>query len=267
MMARVHKHEKHEDRPTMPGEFEGRVALVTGGSRGIGRATALQLARGGADVAIGYGRRRETADAVAAEIRALGRQSLAGRCDVARQDQIVALIADTRRELGPIDLLCHCGAISNTAHHSELSFDRWFETIDANLNGAFRVVFAVKDEMIARSFGRIVLFSSVAALRPRAMQIHYSAAKAGVIALARCCSDAFAPHGVRVNCIAPGLIETEMAHVLSDEQVGRIRSETPLGRLGRPEEIAELACFLLSERSSFMTGQTIVSSGGRVTLP
>jgi 3-oxoacyl-[acyl-carrier protein] reductase len=251
----------------MAGEFEGRVALITGASRGIGRATALQLARGGADVAIGYGRRKDAADAVVTQIRSLRRKSLAGSCDVSRQDQIDSLVAATRKELGPIDLLCHCGAISNTAHHAELSYERWFETIDANLNGAFRIVFAIKDQMIERGFGRIVLFSSVAALRPRAMQIHYSAAKAGVIALARCCSDAFAPHGVRVNCIAPGLIETEMAHVLSDEQFGRIRSETPLGRLGQPEEIAELACFLLSERSSFMTGQTIVSSGGRVTLP
>jgi 3-oxoacyl-[acyl-carrier protein] reductase len=251
----------------MPGEFENRVALVTGGSRGIGRATALQLARGGAHVAIGYGSRRQTADEVVAEIRGLGRKAICGACDVAQQSQIDALVAQTRRELGPIDLLCHCGAISNTADHSELTFDRWFETIDANLNGAFRVVFAVKDEMIGRGFGRIVLLSSVAALRPRGAQIHYAASKAGVIALARCCSDAFAPHGVRVNCIAPGLIETEMAHVLKNEQIERIKKETPLGRLGRPEEIAELACFLLSERSSFMTGQTIVSSGGRVTLP
>jgi 3-oxoacyl-[acyl-carrier protein] reductase len=85
--------------------------------------------------------------------------------------------------------------------------------------------------------------------------------------MARCCSDAFAPHGVRVNCIAPGLIETEMAHVLADDVVERIKKETPLGRLGKPEEIAELACFLLSDHSSFMTGQTVVSSGGRVTLP
>ena len=218
-------------------------------------------------MAIGYGTRKETADQVVAEIRALGSKSLAGACDVSRQDQIDALVSAAQKELGPIDLLCHCGAISDTSSHAELTFERWFETIDANLNGAFRVVFAVKDEMIRRGFGRIVLFSSVAALRPRALQIHYASAKAGVIALARCCSDAFAPHGVRVNCIAPGLIETEMAHVLSDEQIGRIKSETPLGRLGRPEEIAELACFLLSERSSFMTGQTVVSSGGRVTLP
>jgi 3-oxoacyl-[acyl-carrier protein] reductase len=251
----------------MPGEFDKRVALVTGASRGIGRATALQLARGGADVAIGYGTRKDAAEHVVAEIRDLGRKAVCGPCDVRQAAQIDALVASARRELGPIDLLCHCGAISNVAHHSELTYERWFETIDANLNGAFRMVFAVKDEMIERGFGRIVLFSSVAGLRPRAMQIHYASSKAAVIALTRCCSDAFAPHGVRVNCIAPGLIETEMAHVLSDEQIGRIKSETPLGRLGRPEEIAELACFLLSDRSSFMTGQTVVSSGGRVTLP
>lgn len=251
----------------MAGDFENRVALVTGGSRGIGRAAALQLARGGAHVAIGYGSRKETAEKVVAELRAVGHNALCGPCDVSKQSQIDALVSATRKELGPIDLLCHCGAISNIADHSELTYERWFETIDANLNGAFRVVFAVKDEMIRRGFGRIVLFSSVAALRPRATQIHYSASKAGVIAMARCCSDAFAPHGVRVNCIAPGLIETEMAHVLSDAQMARIKNETPLGRLGRPEEMAELACFLLSERSSFMTGQTLVSSGGRVTLP
>jgi 3-oxoacyl-[acyl-carrier protein] reductase len=252
---------------SMPGEFENRVALVTGGSRGIGRATALQLARGGANVAIGYATRRETAEKVVGEIRSLGRKAICGPCDVANQEQIDTLVSDARRELGAIDLLAHCGAVSNIAPHTELTYERWFETIDANLNGTFRVVFAVKDEMISRGFGRIVLISSVAALRPRALQIHYASSKAGVIALARCCSDAFAPHGVRVNCIAPGLIETEMAHVLKDEQIARIKKETPLGRLGRPEEIAELACFLLSERSSFMTGQTLVSSGGRVTLP
>ncbi len=251
----------------MPAEFENRVALVTGGSRGIGRATALQLASGGADVAIGYATRRETAEKVVAEIRALGRKSICGACDVTQQAQIDTLVTDIRRELGPVDLLAHCGAVSNIAAHTELSYERWFETIDANLNGTFRVVFAVKDDMIRRGFGRIVLISSVAALRPRALQIHYASSKAGVIALARCCSDAFAPHGVRVNCIAPGLIETEMAHVLDEDQITRIKKETPLGRLGRPEEIAELACFLLSERSSFMTGQTLVSSGGRVTLP
>ena len=174
---------------------------------------------------------------------------------------------ETRDELGPIDLLAHCGAISNIRDHSELSHEIWLETIDVNLNGAYLVVFAVKDAMIARGFGRIVLVSSVAALRPRKMQIHYASSKAGVIALTRCCGEAFAPHNVRINCVAPGLIETEMARVLPDAALYRVVGETPMGRIGQPEEIAAVIRFLLSEESSFMTGETISASGGRVTLP
>jgi 3-oxoacyl-[acyl-carrier protein] reductase len=226
----------------------------------------LQLARGGADVALSYSSREATAQEVVREIETIGRRALCVRCDVSRQEDVNAIVERTRERLGPIDFLAHCGAISNIAEHTELTYDRWFETIDVNLNGAFRIVFAVKDEMLQRQFGRIVLLSSVAALRPRARQIHYASAKAGVIALARCCSEAFAPH-VRINCIAPGLIDTEMARVLNQDTIAGIIRDTPLARLGRPEEIAELACFLLSERSSFMTGQTIACSGGRVTLP
>jgi 3-oxoacyl-[acyl-carrier protein] reductase len=247
--------------------FANRVALVTGGSRGIGRSTALRLARDGADVAISFASRSREADDVVAEIRALGRKAMCAPCNVARPDEVNRLIAGTRETLGPIDLLAHCGAISNICDHSSLSYDRWLETIDVNLNGAYLVVFAVKDAMIARNFGRIVLVSSVAALRPRKMQIHYASSKAGVIALTRCCGEAFAPHNVRINCVAPGLIETEMAHVIAEETMKRIVAETPLGRIGQPEEIAAIIRFLLSEDSSFMTGETISASGGRVTLP
>jgi 3-oxoacyl-[acyl-carrier protein] reductase len=248
-------------------EFAGRVALVTGGSRGIGRAIALQLARAGADVAISYGTRVEPARETIAAIEALGRRAFAAPCNVAEEEPVERLVAETRTKLGPIDLLVHCGAISNTCDHGELTFERWKETIDVNLHGAFRVVFAVKEEMIRRRFGRIVMLSSVAALRPRARQIHYSASKAGVIALTRCCAEAFAPHNVRMNAIAPGLIDTEMARVLSPAQTESIVAQTPLGRLGTPEEIAEVACFLLSGRSSFIVGQTITACGGRVMIP
>jgi 3-oxoacyl-[acyl-carrier protein] reductase len=251
----------------MSDAFENRVALVTGGSRGIGRATALRLALEGADVAISYASRSKEAEQVVAEIKALGRKAICVACDVARPDEVARLVAQTRERLGPIDLLAHCGAISNICDHSELSYELWLETVNVNLNGAFLVVFAVKDEMIARKFGRIVLISSVAALRPRKMQIHYASSKAGVIALARCCGEAFAPHNVRVNCVAPGLIETEMAHVLSEEAMKRIVADTPIGRIGQAHEIASVVRFLLSEESSFMTGETISASGGRVTLP
>jgi 3-oxoacyl-[acyl-carrier protein] reductase len=251
----------------MTAAFANRTALVTGGSRGIGRATALRLAREGADVAVSYTTRQTEADEVVAAVAALGRRGLALPCDVSRPDEVQRLVDETRRRLGPIELLVHCGAVSTLLDHTQLTLDEWKRMIDVNLTGTYLVVFAVKDEMIARRFGRIVTISSVAALRPRKMQIHYAAAKAGVIAFTRCCGEAFAPHGVRINCVAPGLIETEMAHVLPPAMIQSVVEGTPMGRLGTPDEMAGVIRFLLSEESSFMTGDTICAAGGRVTLP
>jgi 3-oxoacyl-[acyl-carrier protein] reductase len=139
--------------------------------------------------------------------------------------------------------------------------------MDVNLDGTFNMVYAVKDEMIERGFGRIVTISSIAALRERENQVHYSASKAAVIAMTRCCAQAWARHNIRLNCLCPGLTETEMAHTLSPEAHRTIVAATPIGRIGNPDELASVARFLLSEESSFMTGQTIVASGGRVMLP
>jgi 3-oxoacyl-[acyl-carrier protein] reductase len=246
--------------------FAGRVALITGGSRGIGRATALRLAGEGADIAFSYASRARDAEEAAAAIRALGRRAVFARCNVSDPDDIRRLV-DAARQLGPIDYLVHSGAISNIQDHSTLTLDLWRETIDVNLTGTYLAVFAVKDEMIERRFGRIVTLSSVAALRPRKMQIHYASAKAGVIAFTRCCAEALAPYNVRINCVAPGLIDTEMARVLPPETMKTVVEQTPLGRLGKPEEIAAVIRFLLSEESSFMTGHTVAASGGRIMLP
>lgn len=250
----------------MANEFTKRVALITGGSRGIGRATALRLAREGADIAFSYASRAGDAEETAAAIRALGRRVVHSPCNVAKPDDVQRLV-DAARQLGPIDYLVHSGAISNIQDHSTLSLDLWRETIEVNLTGTYLAVFAVKDEMIARNFGRIVTLSSVAALRPRKMQIHYASAKAGVIAFTRCCAEAFAPHNVRINCVTPGLIDTEMARVLPPETMQAVIDQTPLGRLGTPEEMAAVIRFLLSEESSFMTGHTLAASGGRIMLP
>jgi 3-oxoacyl-[acyl-carrier protein] reductase len=251
----------------MADAFANRVALVTGGSRGIGRATAMRLASEGADVAISYVTRRAEAERVVSEIRQLGRRALAAACDVANTSDVAAIVAQTREQLGPIDLLVHSGAISNLCDHMRLTEDRWLETIDINLSGTYRVVFAVKDAMIARGYGRIVAVSSLAGLRPRPMQIHYSTAKAGVIAFTRSCAEAFAPHNVRFNCVAPGLIDTEMVRVLPDDRIDAIVGQTPISRLGQPEEVAAVIRFLLSDESSFLTGQTLMVCGGRVMLP
>jgi 3-oxoacyl-[acyl-carrier protein] reductase len=247
-------------------EFDQRVALVTGGSRGIGRATALRLASEGADIAFSYVSRAADAEATAEAIRALGQRVVYQPCNVANSDEVSRLV-DAARQLGPIDYLVHSGAISNIQDHNTLNEKLWREMIDINLTGTYLAVFAVKDEMIERRFGRIVTLSSAAALRPRKMQIHYASAKAGVIAFTRCCAEAFAPYNVRINCLAPGLIDTEMAGVLSPEARRAVVEQTPLGRLGTPEEMAAVIRFLLSEESSFMTGHTLGASGGRIMLP
>jgi 3-oxoacyl-[acyl-carrier protein] reductase len=251
----------------MTAEFTDRVALVTGGSRGIGRAVALRLARDGADVAVNYATRAEEAREVVQAVEALGRRAIAVACDVSKPDDVNRLVAETRARLGPIAFLVHSAGISNICDHTQLDYARWCETIDVNLNGTYLAVFAVKDEMIARRFGRIVTLSSVAALRPRKMQIHYATSKAGVIAFTRCCAEAFAPHGVRINGVAPGLTDTEMARALTDEMTAEVIAGTPLGRMGKPDEIAAVIRFLLSDESSYMTGQTITVSGGRAMVP
>lgn len=251
----------------MASEFTNRVALVTGGSRGIGRATALRLADEGANVAISYASRSGDAEQVVAAIGAKGRRAACVKCDVAKPDDVQRMVQVVRDELGPIDYLVHNGAISTLYDHTELTYERWNEMIQTNLTGTYLVVFAVKDAMIERRFGRIVTLSSVAALRPRKMQIHYATAKAGVIAFTRCCAEAFAQYNVRINGIAPGLIDTAMARVLTAPMMADVVANTPLQRLGKPEEIANVIRFLLSEESSFMTGQTVAVSGGRVMLP
>lgn len=250
----------------MTNDFTGRVALITGGSRGIGKATALRLAREGADIALSYASRADDAQETVAAIRALGRRAVCCQCNVANPDDIERLVAEARK-LGPIDYLVHSGAISNLQDHRTLTPEIWREMIDVNLTGTYLAVFAVKDEMIKRRFGRIVTVSSVAALRPRKMQIHYATAKAGVIAFTRCSAEAFAEHNVRINCVAPGLIDTELLRVLSPETIASVVEQTPMGRVGTPDEIASVIRFLLSEESSFMTGHTIAASGGRIMLP
>jgi 3-oxoacyl-[acyl-carrier protein] reductase len=176
------------------------------------------------------------------------------------------MVGRTREALGSIAILVANAAVSILESHKEISWETWKKTLSINLDGTFLTIMAVKDEMLTNRYGRIACVSSVAALRPRQLQLHHASSKAAVIALVRCCTEAFAPH-VRINCIAPGLVETEMGALLGPEAIRAIVEATPLGRLGQPEEIANVAYFLLSDQSSFMTGQTLAVSGGRDMLP
>ena len=251
----------------MASDFEGKVVLVTGGTRGIGKALALQLAEEGALLALNYMSRTEDAEQTVQEVEQRGARAIAVAGDVSQPDAARSIVDTAREALGPIDMLVTSAGISIPGSADDVSWERWKTTLGVNLDGTFNMIYAVKDEMIERNFGRIVTVSSIAGLRERENQLPYSTSKAGVIAMTRCAAQAWGRYNIRVNCVCPGLTETEMAHTLSPEVHEVIVEATPLGRIGRPEEIANLARFLLSEQSSFMTGQTVVASGGRVMLP
>ncbi|HMC65296.1 MAG TPA: 3-oxoacyl-ACP reductase FabG [Gemmataceae bacterium] len=241
--------------------FEGRVAVVTGGSRGIGRAICQMLADAGARVAINYERNESAARDT---LGMIGGHGFLVQANVANEAQVSAMMARIRQQLGPIDFLVNNAGIYGQLPHDQMKFAEWKRMLEVNVDGVFLTTWAVKDEMIARRFGRIVNISSIAGLVMKKNMIHYATSKAAVIAFTRSCSEAFAPYNVRVNCVAPGLTDTEMARSADPKLLEQLVAATPLGRMGQPGEIAAVVRFLLSEDSSFMTGQTLVACGGRV---
>lgn len=251
---------------TDAGDLDGRTALVTGGSRGIGRAICLRIAAEGARVAINYRQNRAAAEAVRDEISTAGGEAVTVAGDVANADDVAAMVETVEQELGPIDLLVCNAGISNSRDGDPLSYEGWRRVMTTNVDGTFLPVMAVKDGMVSRGFGRIVCIASIAGLRSRPQNVIYATSKAAVIAFVRNISGVLAPD-VRINAVAPGLIETDMIAGMDPERRKGMIGGTPMGRIGQPEEIAETVLFLLSERSSFTTGQTLVASGGRVTVP
>jgi 3-oxoacyl-[acyl-carrier protein] reductase len=247
-------------------ELKGKTALVTGGSRGIGRATCLALAREGARVAVNYVSNVKAAQETVADIERLGAEAMMVAGDVSDPASVTAMVAAVESGFGPVDLLVTSAGIAAMEHHSEMTFENWRGMLSVNLDGTYLPVMAVKDGMLDRGYGRIVCIASIAGLRARGRMITYSTSKAGVIAFSRSCAEAFAPT-IRVNCVAPGLIETDMGASAGAQTMQRMSDDAFLKRIGQPEEIAQTVLFLLSERSSFTTGQTLVADGGRVTLP
>ncbi len=237
--------------------LEGKVAVVTGGSRGIGAAIARELGSAGARVAVNYRSRREGAETVAGEI-----DGVALAADVADPGEALALIERVESELGDVDVLVNNAGITRDTLIARMSDDDWEQVIDTNLRGAFNTCRAVSRKMLRRRAGSIVNLTSVVGLHGNPGQANYAASKAGIIGLTKALARELGTRGVRVNAVAPGYIDTELTNVLSEEIRGSILGNTPLGRLGRPEDVAAAVRFLSSDAAAFVTGEVLLVDGG-----
>lgn len=239
-----------------------KIALVTGASRGIGRGIALQLAREGWDVCVNYIQQREAAEAVAAQIRSIGQNAMAVQADVADGEAVNAMVRAAEAQLGPVSLAVNNAGISGQGLFQDTSDEAWDRHMAVNLGGARNVIRAVLPHMLSEKSGCIVNISSIWGLRGASCEVAYACSKAAVIGLTRSLALELAPSGIRVNCVAPGCIDTDMVKVLGDETRSMLIEETPLGRLGTPEDIAHAVAFFASDKASFLTGQVLTADGG-----
>ncbi len=243
--------------------LEGRVTLVTGGSRGIGAAISRDLAAHGAKVAVNYAANREAADAVVAEITAAGGTAVAIGGDVADPEQAGAMVDQAEEALGDDlwNLVANAG-ITRDNLISRITPEDWDRVIDVNLGGTFHVCRAASRKLLRKKRGSIVTMSSVVGLHGNFGQTNYAASKGGVIALTKALAKEVGSRGIRVNCVAPGYISTELTDVLPDEIRDVLLGQTPLGRLGEPDDIAGTVRFLLSDEAAFITGAVLSVDGG-----
>jgi 3-oxoacyl-[acyl-carrier protein] reductase len=237
-------------------KLANRVALVTGASRGIGKAIALALAEAGADVAINYRKQSSAAESVAADVRKLGRRGIAVQADVSESAHVHRLFAEAEKNLGTVDILVNNAGIASALSPAQITEADWHETIRVNLTSVFFVTQRALPAMRQKRWGRIINLSSVAAQYGGIVGPHYSASKAGILGLTRSYASFLAKEGITVNAIAPALIETDMIASLPALSPDRL----PVGTLGSVDEVARVAVLLAT--SSFITGQTINPNGG-----
>jgi 3-oxoacyl-[acyl-carrier protein] reductase len=241
----------------------GHVALVTGGGQGVGRAVALGLAREGCRVVI-TGRQRTTLDAVEREIRALGAEALPVVADIRRADDVTAMVSAAAEAYGRIDFLVNNAGVTSSALVHEMTEEQWDLVLGTNLKGPFLCSRAVVPHMMRERFGRIVNVCSIASFLGQEGRANYAASKAGLMALTKVMAQELARHGIRVNAVAPALLDTDMIrrNLPQDFLADIVVDRKPMGRLGDPAEAAEVVLFLLSEGSSYVTGETILVDGG-----
>ena len=243
---------------------EGRVAVVTGGGRGIGRAIAVRLAEEGAKVAVSYRSNEEEAEKTATLVREAGAECEIFRGDVASPDDVKALFEGVGEALGGVDILVNNAGVTRDNIMLRMKEDEFDAVIRTNLKGTYLCTRTVLRGMVRARWGRIVNVSSVVGLIGNAGQANYAASKAGIIGFTKSVAREVAPRGVTVNAVAPGYVETELTVGLPEQVKDQIRSQTPAGRIGEPEEIAEVVAFLAGEGAGYVTGQTIAVDGGMV---
>lgn len=245
-------------------KLEGKKALVTGASRGIGRAIALALAAEGADVVVNYAGSEAAAKAVAAEIEAMGRKALVLQADISSNESATAMVDAAVKEFGRIDILVNNAGITRDGLLMRMKEEDWDAVLTTNLKGVFSCTKAAVKYMMKQKAGRIVSISSVVGLMGNAGQANYAAAKAGVLGFTKAVAKEVAARGITVNAIAPGFIQTDMTAVLSEKVVEGMLNTIPLHKLGDPEDIAKAVVFLVSDDAKYITGQTLHVDGGMV---
>jgi 3-oxoacyl-[acyl-carrier protein] reductase len=243
-------------------ELDGKVALVTGGSRGIGAAICAELGAAGATVVVNYVRDQSAAAAVCDRVRESGGRAEAVRGDVSTAEGAASLVSQVESDVGPIDILVNNAGITRDDLIMRLSEEDWHTVIDTNLGGAFFTCRALSRPMLKRRTGAIVNISSIVGVHGNAGQTNYAASKAGLIGLTKSLAKELGGRGIRVNAIAPGYIATELTDALPEEARSAILGNTPLGRLGEPEDVARAVRFLVSDAAGFITGDVLAVDGG-----
>ena len=239
-----------------------KVALITGSSRGIGRAEAIKLAHDGYAVCINCVEREDKAQEAVEQLVSGGCEAMWYKADVADAAAVKQMVTEVEKTLGAVTLLVNNAGIAKQCLFQDMTENYWKRIFDVNLNGAFNTIQAVLPHMLHEHSGCIINTSSIWGQHGASCEVAYSATKHAIIGLTRSLAQELAPTNIRVNCVAPGVIDTDMVQVLGTETLAALAEDTPVGRLGRPEDIAAVVSFLASDAASFITGQVITSDGG-----